>query len=276
MKKAKALIQRRIINVIRQEWKNTFSNLNSALFITLLPIIITAQAFILIYLVEKFAGAEVLVKTVLGEGMKNWLTMFPALEELSLIEQFQVFFFAQFPFYLLLIPVMVAVSFATFSIIEEKQERTLEPLLATPVRTWELLFGKALAGAIPSFLITWFCAGLFLIAIIWMGSSHLFKFVLNAQWFILLFLLVPLFSLLAFMFGVIASSRANDPKAAQNIAILVVLPILAIVGAQLIGFTVFTPVKLFILSVAIGVLNFFVLRIAIRLFQRESIVVRWR
>ncbi|GAH80849.1 unnamed protein product, partial [marine sediment metagenome] len=54
------------------------------------------------------------------------------------------------------------------------------------------------------------------------------------------------------MFGVIASSRANDPKAAQNIAILVVLPILAIVGAQLIGFTVFTPVKLFILSVAIG------------------------
>jgi len=276
MKENKVLMRKRITNIIGKEWKSTFSNISSALFITLLPLIITAQALILIYLVEKFAGAEVLVKTVLGEGMKNWLTMFPALEELSLIEQFQVFFFAQFPFYLLLIPVMVAVSFATFSIIEEKQERTLEPLLATPVRTWELLFGKSLAGTIPSLLITWFCAGLFLIAITWMSSSHLFKFVLNAQWFISLFLLVPLFSLLAFMLGVIASSRANDPKAAQNIAILVVLPILAIVGAQLTGFTVFTPVKLFILSVAIGILNFLVLRIAIRLFQRESIVVRWR
>jgi len=31
---------------------------------------------------------------------------------------------------------MIAMSFA-FSIIEEKQERTSEPLFATPVRTWE-------------------------------------------------------------------------------------------------------------------------------------------
>ncbi|GAF93859.1 unnamed protein product, partial [marine sediment metagenome] len=97
-----------------------------------------------------------------------------------------------------------------------------------------------------------------------MGSGHLLEFVLNAQWFISLFLLVPLFSFLAFMFGVIASSRANDPKTAQNIAIIVILPILAIVGAQLIGFTVFTPAKLFVLSVVIGILNFFVLRIAVR------------
>jgi len=276
MKKAKALIQKRIINIIKHEWKNTFSNLNSALFVTLLPLIITAQALLLIYLVIRFAGAEALIKTVLVRGMENWLTMFPVLKELSLIERFQIFFFDQFPFYLLLIPVMIAVSFATFSIVEEKQERTLEPLLATPVGTWELLLGKALAGAIPSFLITWFCAGLFLMGIIWMGSGHLFKFVLNAQWFISLFLLVPLFSFLAFMLGVIASSRANDPKTAQNIAIIIILPILAIVGAQLIGFTVFTPAKLFVLSVVIGILNFFVLRIAVRLFQRESIVVRWR
>ena len=276
MKKAKTLIQKRIINIIRQEWKNTFSNLNSALFITLLPLIITAQALLLIYLVIRFAGAEALIKTVLVRGMENWLTMFPALKELSLIERFQVFFFDQFPFYLLLIPVMIAVSFATFSIVEEKQERTLEPLLVTPVGTWELLLGKTLAGAIPSLLITWLCAGLFLIGITWMGSGLLLEFVLNAKWFISLFLLVPLFSFLAFMFGVIASSRANDPKTAQSIAIIVILPILAIVGAQLIGFTVFTPAKLFVLSVVIGILNFFVLRIAVHLFQRESIIVRWR
>jgi len=276
MREDKAQRQKRIINIIGKEWKSTFSNLNSALFITLLPLLITVQALIFIYLAMKFAGAEVLVKTLLGKGMENWLTMFPALGELPLIERFQVFFFAQFPFYLLLIPVMVAVSFATFSIVEEKQERTLEPLLATPVRTWELLSGKALAGAIPSLLITWFCAGLFLTGIIGMGSGHLLKFVLNAQWFISLFLLVPLFSLLAFILGVIVSSRANDPKTAQNIAIIVVLPILALVGGQLIGFTVFTSARLFILSIATGVLNLFVLRVAVRLFQRESIVVRWR
>ena len=223
-----------------------------------------------------FAGADVLIKTILGKGMENWANTFPEMAELSLVDRFQVFFFAQFPFYLLLIPVMIAVSFATFSIIEEKQERTLEPLLATPVKTWELLLGKALAGAIPSLLITWFCAGLFLAGIAWMGSAHLLKFVLNAQWFISLFLLVPLFSLLAFMLGVIASSRVNDPKTAQNIAVIAIFPILAILGLQLMGFAVFTPTELFVLSVVMVIVNFFVLQIAIRLFQRESIVVRWR
>ncbi len=269
-------MNKRIKNIVSKEWKTTFGNINSGLFITLLPLIITAQALVLIYLAMNFAGADVLIKTILGKGMENWVNLFPELAELSLIDRFQVFFFAQFPFYLLLIPIMIAVSFATFSIIEEKQERTLEPLLATPVRTWELLLGKALAGAIPSLLITWFCAGLFLLGITWMGSAHLLKFVLNAQWFISLFLLVPLFSLLAFMLGVIASSRANDPKTAQNIAVIVIFPILAILGLQLTGFAVFTLTKLLVLSVVMIIAIFFVLHIAIRLFQRESIVVRWK
>ena len=208
--------------------------------------------------------------------MENWLTMFPELESLSLIDSFQAFFFALFPFYLLLILIMIAVNFATFSIVEEKQERTLEPLLATPVRTWELLFGKALSAAIPSLLVTWCCSGVFIAGIVWIGSSHLLGFVLNAQWFISLFLLVPLFSFIAFMLGVISSSRANDPNTAQNIAIIAVLTILAILGVQLTGFIVFTITMFLVLAFVLGILNFFVLHIAVRLFQRESIVVKWR
>jgi len=276
MKKSQAMAQKRIINVVKKEWKITFSNTNSTLFIILLPIIITVQALLYIYLAMRFAGADALIKTILGRGMENWLATFPSVKELSLIEKFQVFFFSQFPFYLLLIPTMVAMSFATFSIIEEKQTRTLEPLLATPVRTWELLLGKSLAGAIPSLLMSWLCAGIFLIAVVWMGSGYLLSLVWNAQWFISLFLLVPLVSLLSFMLGIIASSKANDTKSAQNIGIVIVLPVLVIIGFQLTGFAVFTPAKLLILSGILAILNFFVLQMAIRLFQRESIVIKWR
>ena len=274
--KERRMMKKRINNVMRKEWKNIFSNINSALFIILVPIFLTVQALILIYLVINFAGAETLINTILGKGLENWVAMFPELSGLSIMERFQVFFFGQFPFYLLLVPVMVAISFATFSIIEEKQNKTLEPLLATPVRTWELLMGKSLAGAIPSILITWFCAGLFLLIIILMGSGGLLGFILNVQWFVSLFILVPLITLLAFMLGVIASSRAKDPKGAQNIAIVLILPIIALYASQLIGFTVFDIVKLFILSILLIVLNVLILRIAIRLFQRESIVISWR
>lgn len=276
MRKRQALMRKRIINVIKKEWRITFSSINSVLFVILLPVILTLQALLCIYLAMRFAGAQALIKTILGKGMENWLAAFPALQELPLIEKFQVFFFSQFPFYLLLIPALIAMSLATFSIIEEKQTRTLEPLLATPVRTWELLLGKSLAGAILAPLMSWFCAGIFLIATMWMGSANLLKSVWNAQWLISLFLLVPLVSLLSFLLGLIASSKAHDAKSAQNIALVIVLPVLAIIGVQLTGFLVFTPVRLLIVSVAMGMVNLLVLRVAVRLFQRESIVVAWR
>lgn len=276
MRKRQALMRKRIINVIKKEWRITFSSMNSVLFVILVPLILTLQALLYIYLAMRFAGAQALIKTILGKGMENWLAAFPALQELPLIERFQVFFFSQFPFYLLLIPALIAMSLATFSIIEEKQTRTLEPLLATPVRTWELLLGKSLAGAILALLMSWFCAGIFLIATMWMGSANLLKSVWNAQWLISLFLLVPLVSLLSFLLGLIASSKAHDAKSAQNIALVIVLPVLAIIGVQLTGFLVFTPVRLLIVSVAMGMVNLLVLRVAVRLFQRESIVVAWR
>ncbi|TET11152.1 hypothetical protein E3J84_03220 [Candidatus Aerophobetes bacterium] len=276
MRKRQALMRKRIINVIKKEWRITFSSMNSVLFVILLPVILTLQTLLCIYLAMRFAGAQALIKTILGKGMENWLAAFPALQELPLIERFQVFFFSQFPFYLLLIPALIAMSLATFSIIEEKQTRTLEPLLVTPVRTWELLLGKSLAGAILALFMSWFCAGIFLIATMWMGSANLLESVWNAQWLISLFLLVPLVSLLSFLLGLIASSKAHDAKSAQNIALVIVLPVLAIIGVQLTGFLVFTPARLLILSIVVGMVSLLVLRVAVRLFQRESIVVAWR
>lgn len=267
---------RHISNIIVKEWETTFYNLNSALFITLLPIIITLQALILIYLVIKFSSSDALINTILQKGVEALEGVMPSLLTLSPIEKFQVLFYSQFPIYLLFIPLMIAISIATFSIIEEKQMRALEPLLATPVRTWELLLGKALAGAIPAIVMTWICAGIFLFGVAWIGSSHLLKFVVTSSWWISLLFFVPLVTVLSFMLGVIASSRTNDPKNAQNISILIILPPLGIIGIQLIGLAVFTPLKLIIMAVIIAILDIITLKVAVYLFQRESIVVKWR
>jgi ABC-2 type transport system permease protein len=270
------MVYKRLRNIIQKEWETTFYNLNSALFITLLPFIITVQALGVIYIVIRFAGEAALMNTILQAGVEKLKEMIPALANLPPIERFQVFFYLQFPLYLLLIPTMIAISFATFSIIEEKQARTLEPLLATPVRTWEILLGKSLAGAIPAVIMTWICAGVFLLGVMWIGPSHLLKFVLNSTWFISLFLLVPLVTVLSFMLGVLASARASDPKNAQNMAIIIVIPVLGVIVVQLIGLMVLTPFKLLITAIAIGISDIITLRLAVYLFQRESIVVKWK
>jgi ABC-2 type transport system permease protein len=87
---------------------------------------------------------------------------------------------------------------------------------------------------------------------------------------------MPAVSLLSFVVGVIGSSRARDAKGAQNLAVLVILPIFALIIAQVTGLIWFTPLSTLFLSLVLIVLDVGMLRVAVRLFARESIIIRWR
>ena len=75
--------------------------------------------------------------------------------------------------------------------------------------------------------------------------------------------------------GVIGSSRARDAKSAQNVAVVIILPVLALIAVQVTGLVWFTPILTLALALGIGIVDIIVLRVAVRLFQRESIVVKW-
>ena len=56
----------------------------------------------------------------------------------------------QFMFYFLMVPMLLPGIAASYSIAGEKQTRSLEPLLSTPVTTRELLLGKSLGSFLPA------------------------------------------------------------------------------------------------------------------------------
>lgn len=263
-----------------------FTSIENALFVTLLPLLIVAQFLAVIYFAGRIIGDNtlngIMANSMIQKSMTNIETMLSiGTDSITPVEKFQLLLLSQIPFYLLLIPTMIAISFATFSIMEEKQTKTLEPLLATPVRTSELLLGKALSGAIPAIIVTWFYAGVSIIGsrLILSGgivSAYILKGTLAYVWLITLLLMVPVISLLSFLLGVISSSRVSDAKNAQNGAIFIVLPVFVLIGVQLSGFVMFTPILLLLLGIVVGVLDIFVLRLAIKLFQRESIITRWK
>ena len=66
----------------------------------------------------------------------------------------------------LLLPIVIPGVLAAYSIVGEKTNRTLEPLLATPVRVSELLLAKSLAALVPAVAVTWLAAGAFTIALV--------------------------------------------------------------------------------------------------------------
>jgi ABC-2 type transport system permease protein len=144
------------------------------------------------------------------------------------------------------------------------------------VRTWELLLGKALSGAIPAIIVTWLCGLLLLLGVQILGWGDLLPYFLNPAWFIVLFLLTPAISVLSFLLGVIGSAKAKDSKSAQNLALLIILPVLALIGIQIAGVVWFTTLPMLLLAIAIVIIDFFVLKAAVKLFSRESIIISWR
>ncbi|MBA7664753.1 hypothetical protein ES703_72816 [subsurface metagenome] len=269
------MTRRRIANILKKEWQVMSRDINSALLVTLAPLLIVGQAILFIWLIDRFGGEAMVANPIFQTALEKLREVLPLAAGLAVGEQFQVLLLSQFNLYLLLIPTMIAISFATFSIVDEKLSGSLEALLATPVKTWELLLGKALSGAVPALVITWVCAGVFILGVVGLGWGQLVSMVLTSSWFIFLFLVTPAVALLSFMLGVIGSSRARDARSAQNMALVIILPVLVLIGVQVTGLVWFTPLLTLILALGITALDIITLKIAVGLFQRESIVVKW-
>jgi ABC-2 type transport system permease protein len=270
------MIRKRIRNVLLKEWEALFTDPNSALVITVLPLLIVGQGILYIWLAFRFGGEEMLTMPIFQTALQKTAESIPGVAQLPGSDQILVLLLHQFNFYLLLIPTMIAVSAATFSIVDEKQTGSLEALLATPVRTWELLLGKALAGAIPALVMTWISAGLFLLIASLIGWGRFTGFIIDPAWFLNLFLVTPAVAVLSFILGVIGSSRAKDAKSAQNMVVVIILPVFALIGIQVTGVVWFTPLLTLALGIVIAIVDWLLLRAAVRLFQRESILLQWR
>ena len=93
----------------------------------------------------------------------------------------------------------------------------------------------------------------------------------------LVLIMGPLAALLGLQLAVCASSRVNDPRSAQQLgALIIVLPIAALQIAQFIGGVVLTTGMMLALALLLCGANAVLMSIAIRLFDRESILTRWK
>jgi ABC-2 type transport system permease protein len=177
--------------------------------------------------------------------------------------------------YFMVLPAVIPLAIAVYSIVGEKEQTTLEPLLATPISDLELFLGKALASVIPAVLINWLAFGLFLTATRIMTGEFLVQ-TITVPWLASIFGLSPLLALFSVGVTMIVSSRASDARAAYQVSSLAILPGLI---PLIIYSSIKTLVDLRLVVLEGGVLivaGAVVLWIAIRLFRREQILTRWK
>jgi ABC-2 type transport system permease protein len=188
----------------------------------------------------------------------------------------QAWVFQQFLPLLVLAPVAASMSVAAYTVIGEKQARTLEPLLATPISTFELLAAKVLGALIPAISLTLASFVVYGLAIVAFGHPGAVRVLFAPQSLGMVFVLGPLAALAALQLAVCVSSRVNDARSAQQIGALIIVPLAAMLIGLLTGSIQLTASLIGVLAAGLLGINLVLMRIGNRLFERESILTRWK
>lgn len=243
----------------------------------LLPVAIAA----LVFLVLPFVVAILIPAATghpLGEdaGLASVSLLMGRQENLSTNGRVQLFIFQQFLIVFLLMPVTGAMALAAHAIVGEKQARTLEPLLATPLTTLELLMAKVMGALIPTLAIS--TAGLVVYGLIIVVSAEpgVMAAMLSPRTLVLVLGVGPMSALVSLQMAIVISSRVNDPRTAQQFGVLIVVPVTALVIGQISGSLWLSGRMLGL--VALGLFGLWILLtfLSVALFEREVILTRWR
>jgi ABC-type Na+ efflux pump permease subunit len=173
---------------------------------------------------------------------------------------------------LLIVPLVIPPVIASYSVVGERIQGTLEPVLTTPVRRDELLLGKAVAAFIPSVAIAY--AIYFVAAIAFrIGAAHVVSSVIwHPPEMLAQILFTPLLAAWSIWLGIGISARASDVRVAQQLATLAGLPLLGF--TSLISFQVLAPsVPLAIgFGLALVLIDIAAWWVVSRMFDRERLI----
>ena len=241
---SRGMSRRRVLAILRKELRDYRRNVYMLVTMAIIPIIFLVQpvAFVL---------------------------SLPAAASITLSHKHQLL-------YMLAIPALVPALVAAASIVTERQQGTLEPVLTTPVRRDEFLLAKALAPLLPSVAVAYLVYGLFVVIVELFARAGIPSALFDAPVIIAQIVFTPLIAAWSIWVGLAISTRSTDIRAAQQLALLGNLPVVAVV--VLIAFNVIHATRG--VAIAFGVALLIGYRVGWRvvsaLFDRERLITGTR
>jgi ABC-2 type transport system permease protein len=254
--------------ILQKEWLELLKERSLLLGMLLPPLLLSLLPVLITYAVGQTPDEDT---SELGAVLAD-----PTLAGLSELELGQAVVGKQFGLLLLMTPLIVPSIIASYSIVGEKTRRTLEPLLAAPIHAWELLLGKCLAAVLPAVLVTWFSAALFVAGLSLVAiSPRVTAAVITPGWLVTILLCSAPLALIMVAACVAISARVNDPRTAQQIAAVAVVPFLGLFFGQLVGVVVLSTAFAVGMAAILSVLAALGVWASVGIFQRETILTRW-
>jgi ABC-2 type transport system permease protein len=178
--------------------------------------------------------------------------------------------------YMLGIPALVPAAIAAYSVVGERLQGTLEPVLTTPIRREEFLIGKALAVFGPALVISYTVFGLAIASIAVFADSTVASAVIRGPEIVAQVLFTPLLAAWSIWVGIAISARCSDTRVAQQLSMLASLPIIVILVLISFG-TIHATTKLtVVLAAALLVFNVRGWQFVSKMFDRERLITGTR
>lgn len=230
----------------------TFKKRRGVLYATLAFPLGIALGFPGILVIENFAGAGVISASVAP-------------------------FLNAFSFWFVILAASLPAGIASYSIVGEKIQKSLEPLLATPMSDSEILLGKCIASFVPPIAAIYASSLIYMILMDVITSTGLgYLYYPNLGFGIILLLLAPLASILTIELTVILSARANDVRTVQQFTGALFFPFLIIYVMTEIGVIELNTINLVIMSGIFLLADLLLFYLSTKTFNREEILTRWK
>jgi len=261
---------KKIKTIIRKEWAEVFKKRMVLFSVIFLPLFLSILPLIILYSMggSTAAASDTELPAQYQQFCKASMTAGQCMQY-YIVSEFLIMF--------MMIPLFIPVNIAAYSIVGEKTTRSLEPLLATPITTGELLAGKDLASVIPAIIATWVGFGIFAAgSLIITGGGALAAALLDPMWLLAIFVAGPLMAVLSVNFSIMVSSRVNDPRVAEQLSAVIILPLLAVFFGSIAGLFILNSNLILVICLILALVDALMIYLAVRLFQRETILTRWK
>lgn len=176
------------------------------------------------------------------------------------------------PFFMLIagfLPVTVSLVIALETFVGEKERGTIEPLLSTPLKDWQLYMGKLLAGTVVPVASGYGAIGLYLYLIVRAGLK-----LPDLEILIQTFALTAVQALLMITAAIAISTQSTSVRAANLLASFVILPVAILIQGETVLMFWGNNKVLWLAVAGVTVMAGLLVRLGLSHFQREYLLGR--
>ena len=176
------------------------------------------------------------------------------------------------PFLLLVVgffPMSFSLVIALEAFVGEKERKSLEPLLSTPLTNLQLYLGKMMASLIPPLLAAYLGIGVYLVGLWWTIG-----WVATPQLFVQTILLTTLQGMIMVAGAVVISSQATSVRASNLLASFIIVPMALLIQAEAAALFWGNHAGLWWLILALAITVLVLMRMGLSIFNREELLGR--